>query len=138
MPRSKKPQPVQAAAGVQGETSGLAGGSTSLSGDNGGLVGASSRSAGRMAIDASNTGLTFDQQVQLLKLQADLDRERAQSRQRELELQLQLAQTQRDQRPAHPDRGDGPRFEVHKARAILPHYDEREVEMYLISKRQPK
>ena len=131
MPRSKKPQPVQAAAGVQGETSGLAGGSTSLSGDNGGLVGASSGSTGGMTTDASNAGMTFDQQVQLLKLQADLDRERAQSRQRELELQLQLAQAQRDQRPAHPDRGDGPRFDVHKASAVLPHYDEREIEMYL-------
>ena len=142
MPRSKKPQPVQAAADVQGETSGLAGGSTSLSGDNGGLVGASSGSTGGMTTDASNAGMTFDQQVQLLKLQADLDRERAQleremdreraqSRQRELELQLQLAQAQRDQRPAHPDRGDGPRFDVHKASAVLPHYDEREIEMYL-------
>ena len=115
MPRSKKPQPVQVSADELGETSGSAGGSTSLAGDNGGLVVASSGSTGGMTTDASNAGMPFAQQMQLIRLQADL----AQSRQRELELQLQLAQTQRDQRPAHPDRGDGPRFDEHKASAVL-------------------
>ena len=84
-----------------------------------------------MTIDASNAGLSFDQQMQLLRQQADLDRERAQLRQRELNLQPQLAQTQKDQQLAHPDRGDRPRFDVHKVSAVLPQYDEHEVEMYL-------
>lgn len=51
---------MQASAGVQGETSDFAGGSTSLADDNGGRIGASNESTEGRTIDAPNADLTFE------------------------------------------------------------------------------
>jgi hypothetical protein len=81
---------------------------------------------------AAASQMTFEQQMQLLRCQAELSERRqkeSESRERELRLQLELAQAQAQQHVGR-QHGDRP-FDVHKASVMLPACDEREVELYL-------
>jgi transposase InsO family protein len=94
-----------------------------------------------------STELTYEQQVQLFRMRAEEEdrarRLRAEEDERamrlkqmeaeNLRLQLELAQAQarRDDRPRDRDEAGRRGFDVHKASAMLPHYEERDVEMYL-------